>query len=182
MTAMDERNPSRRLGGLALAGLWLVVAAAAVGVGFGAVRMVGAEVTDPVTSPLSAGRVATSPTPGTSPTPATSPTPVPSAPAGRGTATPAHTRPAEDRTPTSPVRAGTSTRTVRVTGGTVAVRCTGDSASLLYARPDDGYVTTVKSRGPAEVEVEFRSSGGDGRGRVKARCSGGTASVEARDR
>jgi hypothetical protein len=168
MTVMDGRNPSRRLGGLALAGLWLVVATAAVGVGFGAVRMVGAEVTDPVTSPLSAGRVATSP--------------APSARAGRGTAAPAHTRPAEDRTPTSPVRGGTSTRTVRVTGGTVAVRCTGDSASLLYARPDDGYVTTVKSRGPAEVEVEFQSSGGDGRGRVKARCSGGTASVEARDR
>ncbi|MDQ1676759.1 MAG: hypothetical protein QOC93_1903 [Actinomycetota bacterium] len=186
----DDRKTPRRLGGVALTGLWLAAAAVAVGVGFGAVRLVGDKVTDEIPAPLSAGRVAdVSATPGAPvASPSTRPSPPASAP--RGTTTPARpapgparTRPAEDRNPTSPARRTTSTRTVLVTGGTVAVRCTGNSVGLLYARPDDGYASKVGSRGPAEVEVEFESTADrGGSGRVKARCSGGTASVETRNR
>jgi hypothetical protein len=185
MTGMnDDRNTSRRLNAVALTGLWLVAAAVAVGVGFGAVRMVGDEVTDQIPAPLSAGRVAElSATPGAPASAAVSPLPrvtATTAPPRRGTTTPAQTRRAEVKTPTAPTHQATSTRTVRVTGGTVAVRCTGNSAGLLYARPDNGYASRVQSRGPAEVEVEFES--GAGSGRVKARCSGGTASIEVRNR
>jgi hypothetical protein len=185
----DHRRPPRRLNGLALTGVWLVAAAVAVGVGFGAVRMVGDKVGDEIPTPLSAGRVAAlSATPEVPSSPAASPsgTDRPRAggaattPARRRPTAPAQTRRAENKAPTAPVRPATSTRTVRATGGTVAVRCTGNSVSLLYARPDDGYASTVGSRGPVELEVEFE--GGGGNGRVKARCSGGTANVEVRNR
>jgi hypothetical protein len=175
----DDRKTSRRLGGLGLTALWLGAAAVAVGVGFGAVRMVGDKVSDEIPTPLSAGRVAElSATPRAS----ASASPTATTPARRTTA-PAQTRRAENKAPTDPARQVRSTRTARTTGGTVAVRCTGNSVSLLYARPDDGYASSVQSQGPVEVEVEFESSGDHGGdGRIKARCSGGTATIEVRNR
>ena len=186
----DDRKTPRRLNSLALTGLWLTAAAVAVGVGFGAVRMVGDKVTDQVPAPLSAGRVAElSATPGApnSPVPSASPTGQlrtagsATTPTRRRTTAPAQTRPAEDKAPAPPARQATSSRTARATGGTVAVRCTGNRVGLLYARPDDGYASKVESRGPVEVEFEARADGG-GNGRVKAHCSGGTASIEVRNR
>jgi cytoskeletal protein RodZ len=197
MIAMDDdRTTSRRLNGLGLTALWLGAAAVAVGVGFGAVRMVGDKVSDEIPTPLSAGRVAeltaTPPDPGSPAASAsqtgqpsatgTTPTATATTPTRRRTTAPLQTRRAENKAPAAP-RQVTSTRTARATGGTVAVRCTGNSVSLLYARPDDGYAGSVQSRGPVEVEVEFESSGNNGgNGRVKARCSGGTATVEVRNR
>ncbi|HEV7826715.1 MAG TPA: hypothetical protein VGP02_17620 [Mycobacteriales bacterium] len=147
-------DTERGLGGLALGGLWLVTAAVAVGVGFGAVRLVGAEVTDPVPAPLSTrdiGAQARSVAPSASPSPA----PSRSAPS-----------------------AAVSSRTIRVTGGTVTVRCDGDRVGLLYATPTNGYRQEIGHRGPEEVEVEFEGAGG--RGRVKARCAGGRVQAETR--
>ncbi|MCW2611354.1 MAG: hypothetical protein JWM15_2600, partial [Cryptosporangiaceae bacterium] len=72
----DDRKTPRRLGGVALTGLWLAAAAVAVGVGFGAVRLVGDKVTDEIPAPLSAGRVAD-----VSATPVASPSTRPSPPA-----------------------------------------------------------------------------------------------------
>jgi hypothetical protein len=152
---MSTMDTERRLGALALAGLWLVTAALAVGVGFGAVRLVGAEVADPAPAPLSTrdiGAQARSVAPSASPSPTPARSPAPSAPP--------------------------STRTIRVTGGTVAVRCTGDRAGLLYASPANGYRQEIEHNGPREVEVEFEGTGG--RGRVKAWCAGGRVQAETR--
>lgn len=170
---MDTAPRKRRRGAVALVALWLAAVGLSVAVGFGAVHLVGEKVADSTVAPLSAGAVdsqAAQPKPPASPS---------ASPAGTPAATPSPSG-AAPRASRAPAPRSRSTRTVTVTGGTVAVRCTGSEARLLYATPADGYSSTVESRGPVEVEVEFRGSGGEGR--VKARCSGGVATVEVRNR
>jgi hypothetical protein len=170
---METAPRKRRRGAVALVALWLAAVGLSVAVGFGAVHLVGEEVADSTVAPLSAGAVdsqAAQPQPPASPS---------ASPAGTPAATPSPSG-AAPRASRAPAPRSRSTRTVTVTGGTVAVRCTGSEARLLYATPADGYSSTVESRGPVEVEVEFRGSGGEGR--VKARCSGGVATVEVRNR
>jgi hypothetical protein len=155
---MSTMDTERRLGTAALTMLWVVAAALAVAVGFGAVRMVGAEVSDQAPAPLSTQDVGAQ---------VRSVTP---SPAVSGSRTPGP----------RPTRTGSagSSRTVSLAGGTVAIRCTGTSAALLYATPADGYASEVKHRGPDKVEVEF--DGDRGRSRVEARCSGGNVQLETR--
>ena len=170
---METAPRKRRRGAVALVALWLAAVGLSVAVGFGAVHLVGEEVADSTVAPLSAGAVdsqAAQPQAPASPS---------ASPAGTPAATPSPSG-AAPRASGAPAPRSRSTRTVTVTGGTVAVRCTGSEARLLYATPADGYSSTVESRGPVEVEVEFRGSGGEGR--VKARCSGGVATVEVRNR
>jgi hypothetical protein len=168
----DAAPRKRRLGGVALAALWLAAAGLSVGVGFGAVHLVGEEGTDATAAPLSVDAVASQA--------AQSPGPAQTG-SGESAATPtgeASTRPT--RSGQAPAPRSSSARTVSVTGGTVTVRCSGDTVRLLYATPVDGYASTVESRGPVEVEVEFEGAGGNGR--VKASCSAGVARVETRNR
>jgi hypothetical protein len=174
---METAPRKRRRGAVALVALWLAAVGLSVAVGFGAVHLVGEEVADSTVAPLSAGAVDSQ---AAQPQAPASPSASPSAsPAGTPAATPSPSG-AAPRASRAPAPRSRSTRTVTVTGGTVAVRCTGSEARLLYATPADGYSSTVESRGPVEVEVEFRGSGGEGR--VKARCSGGVATVEVRNR
>lgn len=157
--------PRRRLGGVALFALWAVAAAASVGVGFGAVHLVGKEVVDEIPRPLS-GDTSAAPSPaGTASEPPASASPSPR----RTTAAPA---PTSARPPAATVRSYT------VAGGTVGVACRGNSVTLRFATPRNGYAMEIGHRGPHEVEVEFEGTGG--KSRFKAYCSGGRISTEIR--
>lgn len=165
MTAMNSdprtTDPRRRLGGVALFGLWAAAAAVSVGVGFGAVHLVGQEVINDAPRTLSAP-------PSADPTPAAT---------GSDDGTPA-SRPARPAPTRAAPPARGQVRTVVLTGGTVAVRCQGNAVSLLYATPRDGYSMDKGHSGPHEVEVEFEGPGG--KSRLKAYCSGGRLLAERR--
>lgn len=165
-----------------LTATWLVGGVVAVAVGFGAVALVGDEVTERSAAPLSqravdaalAGRTTTSPPPanrpdrgsdaaaeGTTPIPSLSTTPPAAAPRSRTPRSP------DDRDgPDDP--AGTPTGTpagplprpasFQLNGGKVVVACTGPLITLRYAVPKDGYRSDV-DRSASKVEVEFVGQG-----------------------
>jgi hypothetical protein len=172
MCAMDAEpdRRRRRLGAIALTALWCAAAAVSVGVGFGAVHLVGQNVGGDSPRLVSGGELPapTSGAPTTAPPATTSAKPSPTRTAS--------TRPRPPRTgePAAPA----STKTVFLRGGTVAVRCSGSSASLLYATPADGYRVKIEGRGPHEVEVEFEA---DGKSRLKAYCAAGRVQAEVRE-
>ena len=106
-----------------------------------------------------------SPAPSSDPT-RTVPAPAPTPSATRGPASPQSSPTRQTRPP------ATQQRTWEGPTGSVAVRCTGSTASLQSASPSDGYRVEVGSRGPGEVEVEFR--GDERRVKVRAGCVAGT--------
>jgi hypothetical protein len=164
MPGMDTeplpRTAGRRLGGVALFGLWAAAAAVSVGVGFGAVHLVGREVVDETPRQLSTDVAAPGPEAST-----TAPSSTRSASAG----------PAPTRTAAAPAP---RVRSFTVTGGTVGVSCRGSAISLVFATPRNGYTMDKGHRGPREVEVEFE--GPDGKGRFKAECSGSSPVIRLR--
>jgi hypothetical protein len=162
MPGMDTEPPprtaGRRFGGVVLFGLWAAAAAVSVGVGFGAVHLVGREVVDETPRQLSTDVAA--PGPGASTTTVPSATTVP---------------PVPTRTAAAPAP---RVRSFTVTGGTVGVSCRGSAISLVFATPRNGYTMDKGHRGPREVEVEFEGPGG--KGRFKAECSGGSPVIRVR--
>jgi hypothetical protein len=112
---------------LLIGALWLAAVTAATSVGVVAVRLVGDQVGDEVSAPLSSNGVrqalsSVSPTPEPSEEPSEEPSDDPSG------------EPAEEQ------REG-RVRTVTTDGGVVSGRCLGTTPTLLYATPADGYRT-----------------------------------------
>ena len=74
----------------------------------------------------------------------------------------------------SPTAAEPKVGTWQGAAGSVTVQCVGSRISLVSATPNDGWRVEVDERGPAEVEVEFKTGGEDEREvKVRARCVGG---------
>ncbi|KQZ90108.1 hypothetical protein ASD62_13170 [Phycicoccus sp. Root563] len=117
-------------------------------------------------------------------------TPSHSAPAPRSTvSSPAATRPRATPHPSptprptpkpsasSPVRPQAVDDSVSVTGGSVGVSCRGTTLTLRFATPRNGWSYEL-SRSAAEIEVQFRRTGGEQESEVHARCSGGAPVFE----
>ena len=65
-------------------------------------------------------------------------------------------------------------RAVRVDGAQLGVRCVGAAAALRFAQPDDGWVVTVLSTGPAKVTIRIQERGsGDPASSLSAVCRDG---------
>jgi hypothetical protein len=176
-------GPSRLL---LLTGTWLVGGVVAVSVGFGAVGLVGDEVTERSAAPLSReavlaaltsrgptsppaarprGSVArsdgASPIPGLTPAPLADPTGS-RQPGGAG-------GPERSTGPAEQTSAGRRLDSYQLVGGEVVVACTGSVITLRYAVPADGYRSVVH-RTPTAVEVDFE---GPQRSQLRATCRGG---------
>ena len=95
--------------------------------------------------------------------------PPPAAPVALETAPPA--TPPDPSTPNTapstsrPSDGGGQSQTegYELTGGVVTVRYVDGTTTLVQATPRSGYEMDVKSRGPAEVEVRFRSDAHESR-------------------
>lgn len=149
-----------------------------------AVGLIGSEVTDRASRPLSeadvrrqlavAGASTRSPT-----TPATQPTSA--APSRSRPPTAPPTRPGATRSSPPSPSAGVGrpvTRTFSLRGGTAAVTCTGDRAVLDYASPNPGY-EVYEGRSGDEVQVRFRSD--DRESRLRVACAAGVPRGEIRE-
>jgi hypothetical protein len=173
------RSRSGRYRRVLLGGTWLVGGVVAVAVGFGAVALIGDEVTERPATPLSrqaveaalTGQASTSPPAPTSGRGANSvdaATPIPSLSATRPASPTGSGQPHGPATPvTSSGPPGPSATagparprpgTYQLGGGRVVVVCTGSVITLRYAVPADGYRSEVDSS-PTEVEVEFEGQG-----------------------
>lgn len=111
----------------------------------------------------------TSPDPGRA-TPASPVAPAPTSPPATPTSAPS---PATSQPPRGPAPQA-QVRTWQGQAGTVTTRCEGSDITLQSASPSDGWSIDVGSRGPAAVQVRFRT--GDDRERetqVKGTCAGG---------
>lgn len=154
--------------------LWCVTVAAAVGVGWGAIELVGDDVgpgpsvTAPTTSPAT--------TPAATSAPSAKPSRSPSArPTATRSATPA---PTPRRT-----TAGPSVATVKTwtgTAGSVRVSCTGGVIKLIGATPADGW-RVERAESGSDVDVRFER--GESEVEVEAKCgtNGPVFRVESED-
>lgn len=153
--------------------LWCVTVAAAVGVGWGAIELVGDDVGP---GPSVAAPITASTTPAPTITPSAKPTPKPSSRPTSSvtrTATPAPT----SRATTAPPAVAT-VKTWTGAAGSVRVSCTRGVIKLVGATPADGWrVERAESDSDVEVRFERAESEVD----VKARCgaSGPVFSVES---
>ncbi len=115
---------------------------------------------------------AAAPSAGTTSVP-TSPAPPASQPASPTPAAP----PASP--PTAPA-VSVERRTWQGPGGVVVAECRGAVISLAAAQADSGFRVEVESRGPQEVNVQFRGQGEEGREtEVQAECHGGAPAFQA---
>jgi hypothetical protein len=180
-----------------LAATWLVGGVVAVAVGFGAVALVGDEVTERSAAALSqqavqaalTGRAATSASPvprprgsgvedDTGPIPSLSPSP-PTGPTGT-TGSTGPTGPTGSRqsrgtaTPSSrPATAGPPAARLgsyQLNGGKVVVACTGSVITLRYAVPKDGYRSAVH---PSATSIEVEFEGQDHHSHLSVTCRDG---------
>ena len=167
-------------------GTWLAAAAVATSVGFAALRMVGGEVTDRASAPLSdqdvrqaadalgvpAGRSAAA-----RPTPPAAPPATPTGGAGalgatgtgRGTAT---VQPSGEAVPNRTPATGPDarSRSFGTAGGVVAATCTGTRITLQYAYPADGYRSEID---PTAERIEVHFIGRTGEVNLTVRCANG---------
>ena len=153
-----------------LAALWLVFAAAAVGVGFGAAGLVG--------DPFTEGDVATSTAgaasgPAGTPVPAGTPSPTGSSPSGSAPSSTPPSGSADGR----PV-----TRTQITRGGQVTGTCQ-DGLVRLGAAPEIGWeMDDLDAGAREEARARFeRVDDGDGKVEVRATCVDGTPTFAVRD-
>ncbi len=157
---------------VALVGLWLAFAVAAVGVGFGASGLVD----DPFTGASGSVENVNDPTPSRTATPSGSSSTSPS-PSASATSSPSSTA-------TGGASAGPVTRTKTTSGGSIVAQCRGGLVSVS-ASPAVGWELDDIDRGRSrEARVRFERGDGDDKGRVdvRVRCSGGrpTFAVEER--
>jgi len=117
---------------LLIGGLWVAAAVAATSVGVVAVRLVGNQVGDSVSDPLTSAGVQQA--------------------LGTATPTPEPSEQVHPATP-RPTDEGVA-RTVSTAGGVVSARCAEGMPALLYATPADGYRTV---RGSSVVRFVGRS-------------------------
>jgi hypothetical protein len=188
---------------LVVVGTWLSGVGAALSVGFGALRIIGGEVTDRASSPLSEGAVHTAaasltdaadvlrpagtPASERSTNPARSAgdrAPVPEN-GGRGRPTAdAPSRPSSrgspSRRPAGPPRRHVQVRVFASAAGVAAASCLNGRAVLRYAVPRDGFRSEVFERGPARVTVQF--DGSRQRLRIAVRCVSGVPTATIRER
>jgi len=156
--------------------LWCVTVAAAVGVGWGAIELVGDDVGPgpsvlaPTSSP--ATTLAATSTPSAKPSRSPSARPTPTA---TRSATPA---PTPRRTTTAPPVSMVKTWTG--TAGSVRVSCTGGVIKLIGATPADGW-RVERAESGSDVDVRFER--GESEVEVEARCgpSGPVFQVESED-
>jgi hypothetical protein len=165
-----------------LAATWALGGAVAVAAGFGAVRLVGDEVAQRSTAPLSEGSVAEAlsgltPAPSTTPPRPVTSTPTaatPIAPTSSPTATPAPGRSAAAGDPNDGSAGGpvARPRSFVLVGGRVLVSCTGSTLSLRYAVPADGFRSEVDRSDREKLEASFESAGHHSQ--LSVRCQDGT--------
>lgn len=171
------------------AALWLGVVAVGSGITWLVIEQVGRNVvsgqdpsgTSAVTGvPVPSSPPSTStPTPSASAVPRSTPSATPATTAPRPTShtskpapTPATPGGKSPRT-TDPVTPRKVTRTWSGSAGHLTVSCSGSRVELVSASPSDGWRVEIGSRGPEEVEVEFKQGGEGAETHVKSRCSGG---------
>lgn len=163
---------------LLLVTIWLVGGAVATSVGFGAVLLVGDEVTERSATPLSeravraelAARGTPLPPTGSGRGPAGTdihPTPItpltaavttpPPSTAPPASASPTGSPAGEPTGPTGSAEPSARLGSYQLTGGRVVLVCTGPAIMLRYAVPADGYRSDVTATA-RELDVVFHSS------------------------
>ena len=145
---------------LALSAVWLVAAAAAAGVAWAGIGVVGDQVTDDRPAPLSADEVAQA----VANQSATSTT---TAPGGASTTTTA-----------PPVDPSATTRTIQMEGGVVTLSFSPGGVDVVGATPNEGFTVDTEPEHGNGVKVEFESDGHESR--VDAWWDGGPQ-VERRE-
>lgn len=83
---------------------------------------------------------------------------------------PSRFKPSAHSTPAS----RTVTRTWSGSPGRITVSCSGDRASLVSTSPADGWRVDVGSRGPDQVQVEFKQGEEGSEAQVTASCVAGS--------
>jgi hypothetical protein len=130
---------------LALGAVWLAAAAAAAGVAWAGIGLVGDQVTDDRPAPLSADEVAQA----VANQSATSTT---TAPAGASTTTTA-----------PPVDPSATTRTIQMEGGVVTLSFSPAGVDVVGATPNEGFTVDTEPEHGNGVKVEFESDGHESR-------------------
>lgn len=139
---------------------WLAATAVAVAVAWAGVRLVAAQVVEPL--PVAISEVTAAPSPSESPSPGPGPTATPTdapsaqepeGPRPTSTGTPAPTSPPDDGAP----RAVPETRTYSLVGGTVTIEFTSGAVRVVQATPKNGFTRKVEQESTTDVKVEFRS-------------------------
>jgi hypothetical protein len=155
---------------LGLVALWVVFAAASVGVGFGAAGLVGDPFTDPGGNQVTLSGDRSS----------AGPSSAPSASSSSASPSPSHTRSATPRSASAPAPV---VRSLTTRGGLVVGSCSR-ALVTVSAAPTVGWEVEDLDGGPAEeARVRFERTGdGDGRVEVRARCAGGLPRLSVEDR
>jgi hypothetical protein len=182
-----------------LVAIWLVGGAVATSIGFGAVLLVGTEVTERSTATLSERAVlvelaargtpgaSTASRPGSTGT-GTHPTPIipltaaattaPRSPAPAASGSPAGSVPATPTGPAGSTGPASTLRSYQLTGGRVVLACAGPAMQLRYAVPADGYRSDVTASA-RQLKVVFQSSGQQSQ--LTATCRNGQPIVRVDD-
>lgn len=145
--------------------LWCVTVAAAVGVGWGAIELVGDDVgpgpavTAPTVAPATTAAATSTPSATPSRRPSTSARPTPSA---TRSASPTPTPRRTTAAPSAP-----TVKTWTGAAGSVRVSCTGGVIKLVGATPADGW-RVERAESGSDVDVRFER--GESEVEVEARC------------
>jgi hypothetical protein len=119
--------------------------------------------------------IGTAPTPTGAGSPTTTRPPSTTRPATTAQPTPAVTPAPTSPQPTSPPPADVTESRSSI-GGSIKVRLSGGRLSLVSSSAAAGFSREVKSSGPSEIDVEFRSD--SSRARIRARIVNGAISFE----
>lgn len=141
--SMNRERGAGRGRRLLLAGLWLVLAGAAMAISDWAVGLASGQVTDPI-HPAALSDVVRS-----------TPPPSPVAPPGPAAAAPPEAVPEGTTPPRATPAAVTANRTVVAVGGRAAFRFEGGRVILEWATPAPGFQVDIEDDG-REVRVRFR--------------------------